>query len=93
MEVEFKSQCIVRFGGIMLAFRRCQAERLCQPQKMLMRESDKEHRAAQGAGESICHRLRSRTLSKDDTEISLFSFFLRGGWSWKKQREGGGGGT
>ena len=74
----------------------CAARRrdCASPRQTLMRESDREHRAAQGAWESICHRLRSRTLSKDDTKISLFfvlCFFLfrEGVGGWKKQREGG----
>ena len=46
MEVEFKSQCIVRFGGITLAFMRCQAERLCQ------RPTNAHERVWQGAQSS-----------------------------------------
>lgn len=60
-------------GDITFAFRRCQAEILCQPNTL--RESDNNHRAggSGGGGEAaraagICHRLRSRTHSKDNTE-------------------------
>lgn len=56
-----------------MAFRRCQAESLCQPNAL--RESDNKHRAgsseaAQAAG--ICHTLRSRTHPKVNTGIGLF---------------------
>ena len=73
-----------------MAFRRCQAESLCQPNAP--RESDNNHgagssEAAQTAG--ICHRLRSRTHSKVNTEIGLFVHLYGPGDNNKTKTDGG----
>lgn len=73
-EEEFKSQCIVRLEKSRWHSDAARQRACAKPNAL--RESDNNHgagssEAAQAAG--ICHRQRSRTHSKVNTEIGLFA--------------------